>query len=66
METDPTETKEPFPQYRTNYGRVLTDRDVVYEHPMDWRTPVFIVVLVLLIEAFTLGIVLITWKVIGK
>jgi len=63
---EPTEAQPPVEPYRTNFGREIEPFKVYDFTPgSDWRTPVFIVVMVLLVEAFTLGIVLITWWVIN-
>ena len=48
--------------YTTNYGREIPDGNYV----VDLRTASYVIVMILLVEAFTLGIVLITWKVIGN
>jgi len=59
MEDKPTEVRP----YTTNYGRQLGNGD---NYVVDLRTALYVIVMILLVEAFTLGIVLITWKVIGN
>jgi len=69
MEKEPdentTEIREALPTYTTNWGREISPVEIMDMEPsVDWKTAVFIVGVVLLVEAFTLGLILITWWVI--
>lgn len=73
-ETQADKTEEKIPayttpaSYTTTYGRERTFPPTSYEYAVgvDWKTAVFIVGLLIFVEAFTLGIVLLTWEVIGN
>jgi hypothetical protein len=72
MEEEPTQIKQPiFDQekedntqtyIRTNYGRTIQPMYEV-QAALDWRAATFIVALVILVEAFTLALVLVAWEV---